>query len=198
MDQFLKDMLADETRLLLFVGIGVVAVMFVLVIARLRKRPAPTKVTVGLDIDLGRLPESGPPDTDILLVFYHVPVRLVAVIVAPVGRDGVLPDDNKLPDLVEHIAPGMMEILTIHQPVFRRCQPQLSSQGFTQAFFNQIAQCGVGGRGTPWCSIAGKLETADAQYLIGIVCRAASANSLDQVAVASPGGWLDVLRIKRG
>ena len=43
--------------------------------------------------------------------------------------------------------------------------------------------------------MAGKIAKDDEQFLVGIACRGAKANSLSQVVIQHEGQWLDVLRV---
>lgn len=147
-------------------------------------------------IDVSSLCDGGPSETGPHLELYHVPVRLSLLVLAPVGRDGELPDARRLPELIDQLVPGLMGVLEADQPVFHRWPPQLSSEGFTKAFFSHVNLPGDRGKGTPWCGMAGKFEADGGQYLVGLVCRSADRNSLGQVVVEHMGKWLDVLRVR--
>ena len=186
-------------RQTLLIGIAVFAAIFVIVVLRLLlRRPRGEHIDPSAveTIEISELADLGPPDAPVSLEYYHVPVRLALLVLAPVGRDGTLPESDQMPELIDQLVPGLMKILPAHQPLFRRWPPQLSSEGFTKAFFSHVKLPGDKGKGTPWCSIAGKFETEDAQYLAGIVCRASARNSLSQIVVDHPGKWLDVLRVR--
>ena len=55
---------------------------------------------------------------------------------------------------------------------------------------------GDGGRGTPWCAVAGRFEAGGRKLLAGLVCRAASGNGLGQFVVQHQGQWLDTVRVQ--
>lgn len=177
-------------------GIGVVVLLLALwgLLRRVRRpqqRPAPE-----LLVDVGRLDASGPPADAPRLEFYGTAVRLAVVVVAPGGRGGELPPPEVLPGLMERLVPGMTDVIACHQPMICRWPAQLSSQGFAQSFFNQVALPGSRGKGTPWCSITGKVSVGERSFLVGLVLCAATANSLSQVVVQHEGQWLDILRIR--
>ena len=184
---------------LLVIGAGVAGALVVLVAlvrwsrARRRRSPVPT---VDLSLDVEALPAEGPPPSGPQLTFYSLPVRLAAVVLAPVGLENKLPAEDALAEVVDQLAPGLMEVLVAHQPVFRRWPPQVSTQGFTKAFFSNVALPGDRGRGTAWSSVAGKFEAEGRPYLVGLVCRAERPNSYGQVVVEKLGGWLDVLQAR--
>jgi hypothetical protein len=179
---------------------AIVIVLMLLVVRRLwrgrRRLPEAPEPTVP-DIDIGLLGSSGPPRTGIQLECYHVPVRLAVLVLAPVGRDSVLPSKEKLPEMVDQLLPGMLDVLQSHQPLFQRWPAQLSSKGFARVLFSHAKLPGDGGKGTPWCSIAGKFQANNENYLAGLVCCADRPNALGQIEVEQTGQWLDVLRVRR-
>ncbi|MGY8767190.1 MAG: hypothetical protein ACKVH8_02005 [Pirellulales bacterium] len=130
------------------------------------------------------------------LELYNVPVKLVAVVLAPTGRTQPIPDENQLRDLLESFLPGMMDAVRSHRPDFYRWPGQLSTTGFAQSFFVESNLPGERGKGTPWSAIAGKFETNERDYLIGLVCCADDNNGMDQITVDRPQQWLDIVRIK--
>ncbi len=161
-----------------------------------RKRRSPQRPAPELLVDVGSLDDSGPPPDGPRLEFYGTAVRLAVLVVAPGGRDGELPPPEVLPGLLERLVPGMTNVIACHQPRICRWPAQLSSHGFAQAFFNQVALPGSRGKGTPWCSIAGKLSVGERSFLIGLLFRAGTINSLSQIIVQHEGQWLDILRIR--
>jgi hypothetical protein len=163
---------------------------------RLRRSRQPRRGPADeLAVDVGELNHSGPPADGPRLEFYGTPVRLAVVVVAPGGRGGELPPPDVLPGLMERLVPGMTHTIARHKPLICRWPVQLSSLGFAQAFFNQVALPGSRGKGTPWASLAGKLTIGDRSFLVGLVCCADKANALSQVVVEHEGQWLDILRI---
>jgi hypothetical protein len=161
-----------------------------------RKSRDVDKSPVLCDIRVADLPCEGPSIPSPRLEFYGTPVRLAVVVLAPVGRQGQLPPEGLLASLWEALVPGIGKILELHRPFVVLWPAQLSSQGFTQLFFHHLALPGDRGRGTPWCSVAGKFDWMHRQYLVGMVCCAASSNGLGQATVQHQGLWLDVLRVR--
>lgn len=183
------------------IGIGVGILILLITLALLirlftRKKPPETSLQPDLKLNVSLLPTEGPPAGKPYLEFYSVPVRLAVVVMAPVGREGELPDNTDLPQTIEGIMPGLMKVLTAHQPQFVRWPAQLSTQGFAHAFFNNVALPGDHGKGTPWCSLAGKIEVSGGQFLVGMVCCAAEPNSLSEVTAKHAAAWPDVIRVK--
>jgi len=195
----LEPALPSQRATLLMAGAAVLAALltFWVVLQKLRRKPEPAvEVAPNLRVDVAALPTGGPPAGKPYLEFYSVPVRLAVVVLAPVGRDGRLPSNEHLPLVMEAILPGLMKVLTAHQPQFIRWPAQLSTQGFAHAFFNNVPLPGDHGRGTPWCSIAGKVELVAGQFLVGLVCCAAEPNSLGEFTTKHSAGWPDVVRVR--
>lgn len=163
-----------------------------------RRRTRRPRVNRGHDlvVDVSALDDHGPSADGPRVEFYGTHVRLAVVVVAPGGRGGELPPHEMFPGLLEQLVPGMSAVLTHHKPLLRPWPTQLSSHGFAQAFFNHVALPGARGRGTRWCSLAGKLAVGDRVFLVGLVFCAAMPNSLSQLTVEHEGQWLDVLRIR--
>jgi hypothetical protein len=147
-------------------------------------------------LDVEALPFVGVPASGPRLEYYGTPVRLAALVLAPAGRGVALPTNEHVPKLLEDLIPGLAQVIHAQRPVFRRWPQQLSSQGFTQLFFSKVALPRDRGKGTPWCSAAGKFESEGKQFLVGIICRADAPNSLSQTVVQHHGQWHDVLRVK--
>jgi hypothetical protein len=196
------DALAGLPRLALL-GAGALVLILVLVVilvavalaSRRKKKPQPEQLD--LRIDVSKLPAHGPRAEGLGLHFYGVPVRLAALVLAPAGRGSVVPGGRELEQALESLLPGLVEVIKRDQPLVRGWPFQISTQGFTHAFFNHASLPGDRGKGTPWCAIAGRFETGGpAPLLAGLICVADRPNSFGQVAVQQLGQWLDVLRIK--
>ncbi len=125
---------------------------------------------------------------------YGSPVRIRALVLAPIGRSFELPPNEQLGNLLNHFVPNFTSILQTHQPIIQQWPGQLSTSGFMHSFFNNLAIPNKG-QGTAWCSIAGKIEIAGANYLIGMLCSTDSPNSLGEIPVEHTGQWVDILRV---
>ena len=195
------DGFAVNSTLLVLAGVLVAALVLVIVVVGIVRnllfRPPETSAPpppTGLAV--ASLPPAGPPHSGPDFQFYGTPVRLSGYVIAPVGRSGEIPADDRLADVVDHLIPGMTGVIAAHRPIIRVWPPQISSQGFTAAFFNKAPLPGDRGKGTPWCSAAGKFSSGGRQYLVGVLCCAAEANGLSQVIVEHDGKWHDVLRVR--
>ena len=147
-----------------------------------------------LSIDIGQLPLLPVISKPFRIEIYGSPVRIRALVLAPIGRGQSLPEKEHLGNILNHFVPNLTTILELHQPIFRQWPEQLSSSGFIQSFFNNLAIPNKG-QGTVWCSLAGKIEVLGHSYLIGFVCNTDDPNSLSQITIERSGQWLDILRV---
>ena len=177
-------------------GGTLVVLLIVLALIRTRRRvKRAAELRQDLSIDVEAIGYSTPPVDGPRLEIFGTPVRLAILILAPPGR-GQLPAKENLRHAIEYLVPDFSKIVDLHQPIFRSWPNQLSVQGFVQAFFNNIALPGDSGKGTPWCSVAGRYDVGDQQLLVGLVCCAERPNSLGQITVKHEGLWHDVLRVR--
>ncbi len=187
------------TPALVAAGVALGAVVLLIVISFLfRRRRGTVRVEQeNLSIDLTQLRVSGPPHGAPQLEFFGTPVRLAVLVLAPPGRSGAIPPTERLREVVEHLLPGLADVLDAHRPIFRRWPEQLSTPGFCQSFFMNMQLPGNRGKGTPWCSVAGRFEYGDGHLLAGLVCFGERPNALGQVIVEHDGQWHDVLRVRK-
>jgi hypothetical protein len=161
-----------------------------------RRRRTPLPSSPKLTIPLATLGENGPPPGLPVLEFYNVPMRLAAVVLAPVGRMSELPPDEELLPLVEAIVPGLDKIAELHRPLIRRWPSQVSVNGFAHLFFSNAKLPGDAGKGSPWSSMAGMFKAKGTPVMAGLVFRAAQPNSLGQQIIESEHQWLGCLRVR--
>lgn len=177
------------------VGLLILVAVVLWLIRSTRRQPARTP-EMDLTIDVERLSPEGPPSEGPVLEFYGMPVRLAALVLAPAGRHAHLPPEGQRGGVWDDLTPGLSSIVASHRPLIRPWPSQLSTQGFIHAFFNHVHLPGDQGKGTPWCSAAGRFDAGDQQFLAGIVCAAEKPNSLSQVTITNVGQWLEVVRVK--
>jgi len=181
----------------LLVAATVVLLWFLWRLLGRRKGPA-ASLPPNLNVEVAALANQGPPEGPPVLEFYNMPVRLAAVVLAPVGRVRELPPDDELTLLIDAIVPGLDKVVMRHQPLIRRWPNQVSSRGFAHLFFNHARLPGSGGKGTPWSSVAGVFKVQSQPVMVGLVLRAAQPNSLGQTIVDSEHQWLGCLRVRWG
>jgi hypothetical protein len=177
---------------------GAVFVLLLVVLVGMRvfsrRRQTPMKATTPPAVDINQLGTASPPTSGPQLNCYNVPVRLVMLVIAPSGRDGCLPADSAIAATVDHAIPGLAKVMAAHQTPINKWPRQLSSAGFTHAFFKNCPLPGRSGRGTPWCSAAGPFQAHDKRFLIGLVMRSSEPNNLGQYAIEQESQWLDAIR----
>ncbi|MGE0756588.1 MAG: hypothetical protein AB7F89_05980 [Pirellulaceae bacterium] len=164
----------------------------------LRRRPAPVKPPpVQPEVDIARL-DMVPPDAfaDSRLELYGTPVRVGVLVLAPVGRDGRRPQAEEVPELLDQLLPGLADVVSHDQPLLRLWNAQMSSQGFVHAFSNRLPLPGDRGKGSRWCSVAGKFTAFSHQYLAGVILQSEKENALSQYVVQHEGQWHDLLRMR--
>ncbi|MGO8689961.1 MAG: hypothetical protein ACLQLG_10020 [Thermoguttaceae bacterium] len=180
------------------VGFGlfllVVAMVLWRIVARRRaKRPPPGP---DLTIDVAALGQEGPPAAGPVLELYNLPVRLAALVLAPVSQAGRLPPEEQWPQLCAAILPGLDQVVAAQRPLVRRWPGQLSVRGFARALFANARLPGDGGKETPWSSVAGIFKTRGQPLMAGLIVRAQSPNSVGQTIIEHETQWLGCLRVK--
>jgi hypothetical protein len=181
-----------------FAALAVAAVILLWIFRRLlrQRKPEAEPLPRNLRIEVATLPESGPPLIPPLLEFYNLPVRLAAIVLAPVGRMRELPPNDQLAPLLEAIVPGLDKVAVLHRPMVRRWPGQVSARGFAHLFFSNVPLPGAAGKGTPWSSVAGVFRLHNQPVMAGLVLRAAKPNSFGQTTIDSEEKWLGCLRVK--
>ena len=131
-----------------------------------------------------------------MLEFYHLPVRLAAVVLAPVGRVSDLPAREQLPEVIDSIVPGLDQVVAAHAPLIRAWPRQVSSRGFAHAFFQNVRLPGDHGKKTAWSSVAGVFRMGDEPMMAGLVLRAESPNRHGNYIMEEEEQWLGILRVR--
>ena len=134
-----------------------------------RRRKVRPRLAPDLRIDIAALGENGPPPGRPQLEFYNLPVRLAAVVLAPVGLERELPGDDRLAAYFDSIVPGLDQVVRRHKPLVRRWPNQVSTRGFANVFFANARLPGTFGKGTPWSSVAGVFRVEEQPVMAGLV-----------------------------
>jgi hypothetical protein len=161
-----------------------------------RRRRVAAPLAPDLKIVVADLGNDGPPPGPPVLEFYNLPMRVAAIVLAPVGRVRELPPDQQIPTLIEAIVPGLDKMAALHRPLIRRWPNQVSARGFAHLFFNNAKLPGDGGKGTAWSSVAGVFKVKGQPVMAGLVLRAAEPNSLGQTIIEEEYQWLGCLRVR--
>ncbi|MBN1394217.1 MAG: hypothetical protein JW959_04285 [Pirellulales bacterium] len=161
-----------------------------------RRRGIEAPLRLDLNVEVAALEDRGPPQGPPVLEFYNLPVRLAAVVLAPVGVNRELPSEDRLAPLLESVVPGLDKVAESHRPLVRRWPNQVSARGFAHLFFKHAKLPGLAGKGTVWSSVAGVVKVAGEPVMAGLVLRAAVPNSIGQTIVDAEHQWLGCLRVK--
>ncbi len=162
---------------------------------RWRQRRPTRRDTAAREPTLDELAPAGPPAHGPQLLLRNIPVRLVMVVLAPVGRGSPVPSSAEIPQIVDQIVPGLQKVAAAHGAAIKLWPPQLSTQGFASAFFGDQPLPGNRGKGSPWSALTGRFSTGDRPMLAGIILRAAAPNNLGQITLEDETRWLDALRV---
>lgn len=160
-----------------------------------RRRAAPD-ARPDLAVDVSVLPDAPPPPGPPVLEFYNIPVRLVAVVLAPVGYATELPAREELSEVVDSIVPGLDAVAAAHEPLIRAWPRQVSSRGFAHAFFQNLRLPGEPGKKGMWSSAAGMFRVGEQPMMAGLVLRAEIPNRHGNVIIENENQWLGVLRVR--
>ncbi|MDY0168151.1 MAG: hypothetical protein RBS80_16505 [Thermoguttaceae bacterium] len=161
------------------------------------KRGRPQQVP-DLAINVMALGDQGPPAGAPVLELYSMPVRLAAVVLATAGRVRELPPDEDLADTYEAILPGLARVVQTHRPLVRRWPPQMSAKGFAHGVFQHCRLPGEGGKGSPWCTVAGLFKIEGQPLMAALILRSSQPSSHGQQVIESPEGWLGCVRVRGG
>ncbi len=138
------------------------------------------------------LPARPPGERELLA--YHVPVRVRLVVVAPGGKD-VDVDPEAVEALLDRLVPGLTEVALNDQPLLRVWPPQLSHQGFINAFHRCTIKPERDEQLSRWVLLAGRAAIAKQPLFFGLGLWAEQPNTLGRINV-EPQQWLDVLRLR--
>lgn len=202
--QSLIDLLPEPVRPYWWAILGLVALLVVLILlaivrglfrALFGKRRAPSEDWARrLGEDLSAYPPPPPFIGKRRLTVYHVPVRLQLVVLAPAGTEAEV-DVSQVALLLDRVVPGLGTLAVEDNARVRFWPPQLSQQGFATAFFRHTRTPEPEGRPSRWVLVAGRSQSNQPVYLLGLALRADEPNTLGRIAL-EPHQWLDVLRLK--
>lgn len=187
-------------RLVVLAAAAILVLIIVGILRRLLRsgRRVRHRIEPELTVDVDRLSVEPPPKSGPGLTFYNLPVRLVAIVLAPAGRAGVVPDTNGMPALLDAIIPGLADVVAAHDPVRLRWPEQLSGPGFAHSFFVHAKLPGDAGKGTPLSSVAGMAKTHLGSVMVAMVVRAERPNSYGQQILENEGDWLRAFQTTPG
>jgi hypothetical protein len=129
---------------------------------------------------------------------YNLPVRLAAIVLAPVGRAGDLPPRERLNEIVDGIVPGLEQVVATHEPAMLVWPRQFSSRGFAHVFFQKVPLQNDVTEKTVWSCVAGVARCHDEPMMAGLILRAETPNRHGFYIMEQAEQWLDVLRVRPG
>jgi len=185
----------DHWVLLVVAGVAFLATVVVIRLVHARRRAA-TQPQADLAVDVTVLPDLPPPSGPPALEFYNLPVRLVAVVLAPVGRASEPPAPEELPEVIDSIIPGLDAVAAAHEPLIRAWPRQVSSRGFAHSFFQNLRLPGERGKKGVWSSVAGLFRVGEDPMMAGLVLRAEIPNRHGNVVIENENQWLGILRVR--
>lgn len=186
--------------LVILLSTAVLALIAAVVLRKVLRRRSKTRgrLEPKLTIDVEQLSADPPPRTGPGLTFYNLPVRLVAIVLAPAGRAGTIPDADGMPALLDAIVPGLADVVAAHDPMRLRWPEQLSGSGFAHSFFMHARLPGDAGKGMPLSSAAGVAKTHLGSVMVAMILRAERPNSYGQQILESEGDWLRAFQTRPG
>ncbi len=188
------------TGLIIFIAAAVLVLVAAVALRNVmrRRRQARGRLEPELAIDVAQLCLNPPPKSGPGLTFYNLPVRLVAIVLAPAGRAGTIPDTAGMPSLLDAIVPGLADVVAAHDPVRLRWPEQLSGSGFAHSFFVHAKLPGDAGKGTPLSSAAGMAKTHLGSVMVAMIVRSERPNSYGQQILETEGDWLRAFQTRPG
>ncbi len=185
-----------------YVLLAVAAVVVLSLVRRFLRRRKKSKGTLPAELTIdvaelcpGGVPQ-GPPAAGPTLEFYNLPVRLLAVVIAPVGRLRQPPRGEELPEVIDCILPGLDRINAAHRPAVRVWPRQMSVRGFAHSFFTHVKLPDERTKKNPWSMVAGLFKVDDQPMMAGLVLQTDKPNRHGQYVMEREEDWLGILRIR--
>tara|TARA_Y100000766_G_C18911128_1_gene608428 strand:+ start:2540 stop:3175 length:636 start_codon:yes stop_codon:yes gene_type:complete len=130
------------------------------------------------------------------LKVHNMPVRLGAVVLAPLGRID-LPDDEEIPNILDGLVPGLGKFLAEDTPIVRTWPNQVSVGGFANNLALHMQVDGQDLTETPWCLVAGKTKLPDGLLLVTLALAAEASNRLGVVRLEDESQWMQAIQVNR-
>ncbi|MEA1950094.1 MAG: hypothetical protein U9N87_01830, partial [Planctomycetota bacterium] len=182
-------------------AVGVIVVLLLLRRFLLRRKKGEDTLPAEPTINVAELCRGGellgPPGTGPALEFYNLPVRLVAVAIAPVGRLHETPARDELPEIIDCILPGLDHINDAHAPAVYVWPRQVSVRGFAHSFFTHVKLPDEHEKKNPWSLVAGLFKVDDQPMMAGLVLQSDEPNRHGQYIMEKEEDWLGILRIRQ-
>ncbi len=197
----LKDKVGGvPTSTLIMMGVGAVVALILLLILiavlrmLFRKKPEERSTDANMSpVNLASLPAPPPPGKREVLVD-GMPARLRLVVVAPIGRQNIIPEDG-VGILLDQYVRGLGAIMKQDDPEVHIWPAQLSNAGFAPTFFRLVSRPEPDGKASRWILLAGATPARPKAVLLGLAFHAEEANTIGNTSVQVEK-WATVLRIQ--
>jgi len=183
-----------------YVILGIAALIILLILLRLLKSLVPRKeekiepVEPDLKENLGAYPPPTPSTGDRQLRVEGVPVRMRLVVVAPAGQDADV-DINEIEAMLETVLPGLGEICKGDRPRIKVWPRQLSYEGFTKHFQQNMITPESSGDMSRWILLGGRAKLGKQQIMLGMALLAVKPTTVGRRTVEAHE-WPTVLRVR--
>ena len=146
-----------------------------------------TPLSRDLKFDVAALGDLGLPTGPPVLEFYNLPVRLAAVVLAPVGPGRrIAAGQINSRRCSMRLVPGLDKVVALHRPLLAPLAQPSQFAGFRPRLLQQRSAARRGGKGTPWSSVAGVFKLAGQPVMAGLVVRAPAAQQLRANDLSTP------------
>ncbi len=143
--------------------------------------------------DLTSCPWPPGPPSEVVLAYYHIPVRVRLVVLALQGREENL-EGTDLHRLLERMIPGLGRVVQQDQPRIRLWPRQISPLGFCALFHRCTPKPEGEQNDSHWILLAGRVTLAKQPYLLGLGLYADQPVAVERMTL-EPRQWLDQLRL---
>lgn len=123
-----------------------------------------------------------------------LPVRLRLVVVAPLGKQAAVQEDE-IAALLDQVLWGLGTIFQRDRPRVRLWPAQLSGHGFVASFQRCMQKPEAEGQPSRWILIAGQTPARPQPLLLGLALWGDVVNRIGRMNL-EPGQWASVLRIQ--
>jgi hypothetical protein len=185
--------LPADTNTLLYYG-GAAAggmLLFLLLIVWLRRGKKGVNPESGLSENLAALPPLGKGARHYQLLVISQPVRLLLVVVAPVGKKPIGKVDSVLEQIFRHLG----EVAIDDKPRIRLWPAPLSTAGFAPTFYRLTRRPDPEGKPSRWILLAGPAKAGGVPVLLGLAVYADKPSTAGLITLTETE-WNEVLRVE--
>jgi len=160
----------------------------------LARRPRQRDWDKGWRENLEECPMPIQPPNERALSVYHVPVRVRLVVVAALGKEMQIRQQD-VPALLNKVFPELGVVVAREEPRIRIWPFQLSDQGFNASFQRRALKPELDGEPSHWILLAGKALVGKQQLLLGLALWSEQPSAIGRLNL-QPMQWLEILRLR--